>query len=180
MSFGERLVLAREKAHLNQKQLAEALNITPTRLNYWEKNKRQPDVFMIKALASTLNVSADYLIGNETNRSSFSAKEQSHIKKYRLLNENGQVKTDDYMDDLLKVDQYRACDKEEFSKPLAPDPDIDYDAAIEEAELEIARTPYARVAAYGGKNMLVKEIVADEEDEDEYAEENDTIKKPTE
>lgn len=179
MSFGERLVLAREKAHLNQKQLAEALNITPTRLNYWEKNKRQPDVFMIKALASTLNVSADYLIGNETNCSSFSAKEQSHIKKYRLLNEDGQVKTDDYMDDLLQVEQYRAGEKEEFSKPLAPDPTIDYDAAIEEAEAEIARTRYARIAAYGGKNMFVKEA-ADEEEEDEYAEDNDTIKKPTE
>ncbi len=64
MTFGERLVKSREAAGYNQKQLAEALGITPTRLNYWEKDKRQPDVEMIKALSMALNVSADYLIDN--------------------------------------------------------------------------------------------------------------------
>lgn len=65
MTFGERLVKSREHIGLNQKQLAEALGISPTRLNYWEKDKREPDVPMIKALARILEVSADYLIGNE-------------------------------------------------------------------------------------------------------------------
>lgn len=65
VTFGERLVEAREQIGLNQKQLAEILEITPTRLNYWEKDKRQPDVPMIKALARALQVTADYLIGNE-------------------------------------------------------------------------------------------------------------------
>ena len=65
MTFGERLVEAREQLGLNQRQLAEILEITPTRLNYWEKDKRQPDVPMIKALARALQVSADYLIGND-------------------------------------------------------------------------------------------------------------------
>ena len=65
LTFGERLVEAREQLGLNQRQLAEILEITPTRLNYWEKDKRQPDVPMIKALARALQVSADYLIGND-------------------------------------------------------------------------------------------------------------------
>lgn len=64
MTFGERLVHAREAAGFNQKQLAELLDITPTRLNYWEKDKRQPDVKMIKSLSTALNVSADFLIDN--------------------------------------------------------------------------------------------------------------------
>ena len=38
-SFAERLINAREKKNLTQKQLAEKLGITPTRLNYWEKAK---------------------------------------------------------------------------------------------------------------------------------------------
>lgn len=84
-------------------------------------------------------------------------KEAVLINKYRSLNESGQQKATDYIDDLLKVEQYRLNNKEEFAQPLAPDPTIDYDAAIEEAEAEIARTPYARIAAYGGKNMFVKE-----------------------
>lgn len=63
MSFGKRLVFYRNQAGYNQKQLAEKLNILPTRLNYWEKDKREPDVEMIKALASALCVSSDELLG---------------------------------------------------------------------------------------------------------------------
>ena len=64
MTFGERIVFYRSKKNINQKQLAQILNITPTRLNYWEKDKRQPDVAMIKALSDALEVSPDVLIGN--------------------------------------------------------------------------------------------------------------------
>lgn len=63
MTFGERLIHYRMKKHLTQKALAEKLEITPTRLNYWEKDKRQPDVEMIRLLAKVLDVSADILIG---------------------------------------------------------------------------------------------------------------------
>lgn len=108
-------------------------------------------------ICEVLNIDVKTFEPLELTNNTISHQERVHIKKYRLLNENGQVKTDDYMDDLLKVEQYRAGDKEEFSKPLAPDPTIDYDAAIEEAEAEIARTRYARIAAYGGKNMTIKE-----------------------
>ena len=64
-TFEERLVHAREDKHLTQKALAGILNITPTRLNYWEKGKREPDVFMIKALSKALGVTADYLLGTD-------------------------------------------------------------------------------------------------------------------
>lgn len=68
MTFGERIVKAREAIGLSQKQLAIQLGITPTRLNYWEKDKRQPDVFMIKAMSVALGVTGDYLIGYETEK----------------------------------------------------------------------------------------------------------------
>ena len=64
MTFGERIVFYRGKKNINQKQLAQILGITPTRLNYWEKDKRQPDVAMIKAISEALDVSPDILIGN--------------------------------------------------------------------------------------------------------------------
>ena len=47
-TFGKRLVSARNKLNLSQKDLAEKLGITPTRLNYYEKDKREPDISMIK------------------------------------------------------------------------------------------------------------------------------------
>ena len=63
MTFGEKLVFYRNKKGLSQKELAEELEITPTRLNYWEKGKREPDIEMIRALAQALDVSANILIG---------------------------------------------------------------------------------------------------------------------
>lgn len=69
MTFGERIVFYRGKKKINQKQLAQILGITPTRLNYWEKDKRQPDVAMIKAISDALEVSPDILIGNAPDES---------------------------------------------------------------------------------------------------------------
>lgn len=90
MTFGERLVKARKEIGLNQKQFAERMGITTTRLNYWEKDKRQPDVEMIKALASALDVSADYLIGNENNAPAYSAEALSVAEQFDSLDEHGQ------------------------------------------------------------------------------------------
>lgn len=90
MSFGERLIYAREQAGLNQRQLAERLNITPTRLNYWEKDKRQPDVLMIKTISDVLSISADYLIGNTKKSPAISAEAQKLARDYDQLDAHGQ------------------------------------------------------------------------------------------
>lgn len=60
--FGKRLIQAREKLGLTQKKLAELLDITPTRLNYWEKDKREPDFFMFTKIINTLNSDANELL----------------------------------------------------------------------------------------------------------------------
>lgn len=61
--FGENLTEAREKAGMSQKGLAELLGITPTRLNYWEKNKREPNIEMIQKIASALKIPVGKLLG---------------------------------------------------------------------------------------------------------------------
>ena len=63
-TFGKRLVYARNEKGYSQKQLAELMGITPTRLNYWEKDKREPDIPMLKKLSEILEVDSDFLIGN--------------------------------------------------------------------------------------------------------------------
>lgn len=65
MTFGERLAEYIAKSGLSQKQLAEKIGVTPTRLNYWVKDKREPDVFHIKALAKALEITGDELLGTE-------------------------------------------------------------------------------------------------------------------
>lgn len=63
MSFGERIVIARKKIGLSQKELAEKLGISATRLNYWEKDKRFPPIPMLNSLCEILQLEGDELIG---------------------------------------------------------------------------------------------------------------------
>lgn len=63
MTFGERIVYFREKKGMSQKALAEKVGITANRLYYYEKDKRQPDVELIKSIAAALNISGDDLLG---------------------------------------------------------------------------------------------------------------------
>lgn len=61
--LGKRLILAREKKGMKQVELAEALGVSKTCVNYWEKDKREPGVNDIKRLCSLLDVDADDLLG---------------------------------------------------------------------------------------------------------------------
>ena len=77
------------------------LGITATRLNYWEKDKREPDVAMIKKISALLDVSSDWLIGNEQNADIdviLSSAEKDHIKKYRTLDEYSKKVVDSVLD----------------------------------------------------------------------------------
>ena len=93
MTFGERIVYYRKLAGYTQKSLADALEISPTRLNYWEKDKREPDIMMLNRLCAILKVEADTLLGRHesgiSEKAEFSAAEKEVIKKYRALDERG-------------------------------------------------------------------------------------------
>lgn len=57
------LKAARKKAGFSQVELAEALDRTPKTYRSWEKDDVPPGCDALKALAETLNVSTDYLLG---------------------------------------------------------------------------------------------------------------------
>lgn len=65
MTLGEKIVYYRDKKGWTQKALAERMGITPTRLNYWEKDKREPDVKMLNLLCRTLEVDPKILLSDE-------------------------------------------------------------------------------------------------------------------
>lgn len=93
MTFGERIVYYRKLAGFTQKSLADALEISPTRLNYWEKDKREPDIMMLNRLCAILKVDADTMLGRDENEiqreDELSDSEKEGIKKYRALDERG-------------------------------------------------------------------------------------------
>ena len=92
MTFGERLVYARNKKGLNQKQLAELIGVRRTRLCSWEKGRRTPDVSMIRKIVEALEVSEDWLMGNDNN---FSMKNLTENPQYvKLTKEQQQLAAD--------------------------------------------------------------------------------------
>lgn len=64
-----RIKTARQKKKLTQAQLAEALNVGRTTVTMWETSSQSPDKDTLIRLSQILNVSVDYLLGNDDNPS---------------------------------------------------------------------------------------------------------------
>ena len=62
MTLGEKIKDARKQCGLSQEQLAEKMSISRSAIAKWETDKGLPDIDNLKALASFLNVSVDYLL----------------------------------------------------------------------------------------------------------------------
>ncbi len=63
MFKGDRLKLLREEKKITQMELGKFFGISDAAINYYEKNKRQPDTELIAKIAEYFNVSTDYLLG---------------------------------------------------------------------------------------------------------------------
>ena len=67
MTLGEKLKEARKKIGLSQEQLAEKLCVSRQAVTKWESDKGMPDIGNLKAIATLLNTSIDYLLGETDN-----------------------------------------------------------------------------------------------------------------
>ncbi|MCR5792492.1 MAG: helix-turn-helix domain-containing protein [Lachnospiraceae bacterium] len=63
--LGERLKLQREKLHMSQKEVANAINVSPAVISNYEASERSPSIEKLLALASLYRCSTDYLLGIE-------------------------------------------------------------------------------------------------------------------
>ena len=123
MEFCDRLKLARERKGLRQNQIAKMLGITATRYNYWEKGKREPDVFMIKKIATVLEISSDWLIGINGESDSISVDtlskaEFKFIQNFRKLDDEGKKLIGD-LTNILLMDKHRMEEKTLIDIPLS-------------------------------------------------------------
>ena len=96
MTLGEKIDYYRDKKGWTQKALAERMGITPTRLNYWEKDKREPDVKMLNLLCRTLDDNPKVLLSDEEIEKAPAPSEDS-------AGENGKLGRDDVVKVLMSL-----------------------------------------------------------------------------
>lgn len=88
MEFGDKLLQILNDKKISQRDFAAALNIAPTTLNGYIKNKRQPDFALVKQIAFSLKVSIDYLLDYNNDNTSPDIRELSLISKIREMSED--------------------------------------------------------------------------------------------
>lgn len=63
--IGENIAFFRKKNNLSQIELSRFIGVTRACVSQWELNKRTPNIYECKKIASVLNVSILDIIGNE-------------------------------------------------------------------------------------------------------------------
>ena len=83
MTFGEKLKNARKEAGLSQEQLAEKLSVSRSAVAKWETDNGMPDVNNLKAMASLLNTSIDYLLDEDEKLTFNETREPIELESYK-------------------------------------------------------------------------------------------------
>jgi transcriptional regulator with XRE-family HTH domain len=65
MGFGERLRDARKDKKLTGEELGRRVGMTKAGISHWEKDRYEPNLAQLTALADELEVTADWLLGRE-------------------------------------------------------------------------------------------------------------------
>ena len=64
--FDKILKLLRNEKNMSQQELADALGISKSSINMYERGERQPNFEVLEAIADFFNVDIDYLLGRTT------------------------------------------------------------------------------------------------------------------
>ena len=114
MSFASRLRQAREQSGLTQQDLAEKLGITKSAIGNYENGVSSPKWDVLLKIFDVLKVEPNFLYQDsfslETPETSPLTPQQSALlSSFDLLNEEGQQKALDYVDDLVLTGRYKKC-----------------------------------------------------------------------
>jgi len=106
MPFGKVLRSLRIKNSMTQKQLADTLGVSESRISMYERCQREPDFEMLEAIADYFNVDMDYLTGRSSVERQYtftpessapapqivlSSSEEELVGCYRSMNTEGQT-----------------------------------------------------------------------------------------
>lgn len=82
--IGNRIRQYREKKKLTQKQLADLIGVSNSRISNWEKGINRPDADIIADICRALDVSPSVLLDVRLSTDELNDKERRIIKAYRV------------------------------------------------------------------------------------------------
>lgn len=139
MTIGERIKFCRERAKLTQDELGKKVGVTGVAIMRYEKGTRQPRIEQIVTIATELGVSPLALMGDEVTADTvalvlggsfeaannykkmgyaFTDVEFTLIKSFSNLNDEGQQKAVERVEELTEIPRYR---RDEAPPPPTPD-----------------------------------------------------------
>ena len=81
--IGNRIRKYREAGHLSQKQLAEILGVSNSRVSNWEQGLNRPDADILAEMCVALDVSPSLLLGIKVTGDELTEQERKVLKAYR-------------------------------------------------------------------------------------------------
>lgn len=80
-ALGKRILKLLNEKNITQKELARMVGTTEVSIGRYVNGKRDPSASMLSEIASALNVSADYLLGNEKTDPAFKKTKASVLEE---------------------------------------------------------------------------------------------------
>ena len=81
--IGSRIRKYREENNLSQKQLAEKIGVSNSRVSNWEQGLNRPDADILAAICVALDVSPSLLLGIQVTGDELTEQERRVLKAYR-------------------------------------------------------------------------------------------------
>lgn len=120
MNFLEKLDYLMKERSINRSKLSKISGVPYTTIDgFYKKGYENTKLSTIRKISEALNVSLDYLINEDDNKSTSVAEtapgEGQMVALYRELNTEGRAKLLDYADDLVSSGKYIKSDKDKLA-----------------------------------------------------------------
>ena len=109
MEIKDRIKVIRKNANITQEDFANQLGVSIMTIRRYESGKQEPKPTTLKKMAEILGVTVkDILIpeNEKTESDAFDISENRVLTAFRSLNDNGQKKAIEYIDDLSENPKY--------------------------------------------------------------------------
>lgn len=119
MSFASRLRQAREQSGLTQQDLAEKLGVTKSAVGNYENGVSSPKWDVLLKIFDILHVEPNFLYQDSFSLEfskpvQLTPKQAALLSSFDQLNEEGQTKAVEYVEDLVLTGRYKKCSASEL------------------------------------------------------------------